>query len=762
MAGHGGGSARAVRLTAALSATLLAVTAVRPARADTGFHLRVGFTGLASYFPGMLGNGYLATLTAPRGTEATQTYMVGLMDRTPGDIARPALLPGWNAIDFDPAPAAAAATWLNRAALTPAHFRHYRQSLDLRDATLTTRYRYVDHSRATAITVVSFISETQPHLSVVRLRITPRYSGQVTLSFPLTLWPAHTPRFALARLTGPQVNRALAAHGLSLTPRAPATPDRAALWYPGYVAVRATGGSERTRTLWLAGRAANSLPLAMAAAVSLPAGAQRTVTLRRGPGRLALEVTLHVERDRTYTFTKFVMLSRAGWGGDAAADLRLARVARRRGFAALLATQRAAWHALWRPDILIKGDPKAQQVAHAALYYLLTNTTPDTGWAVGPCGLTLCYAGHVFWDSDTWVYPALLLLHPRRARSLLAFRERTLAPAVARARVNGYAGAMYPWESDPYNGSDQTPYSAHALSQSEIHVNAEIAIAQWQYYLATLDRPWLRAHGWPVIRAVARFFASRATYDARSHRYGILHVTSVSESHGDIPNDTYTNMVAAKALDIAAAAARVLGVRADPRWRRIAGAMDIPLAPGGRHHLPYQESGAAAASTAFGGGPLPLLFLPALDLRLPAALRQGDYDYAVRPIPSSRVGRVSMGILPCVAAADEVGLGTEAGKRIELYLTGGTLKPPFDVRTETASNNVGPFLTGSAGYLQSLIYGLTGLRVRRDGLVDAYTPALPRGWRSLTLREVSFRGRRLDITVTRAADGSAQLKRTVL
>jgi trehalose/maltose hydrolase-like predicted phosphorylase len=761
MAGHWGGSARAARLAASLCAALLAMTVVGPAQARSAFHLRVGPAGLASYFPGMLGNGYLATLTAPRGTEATQTYMVGLMDRTPGDIARPALLPGWNGIDFDPGPPAAAAAWLNRAALSPAHFRNYRQSLDLRDATLTTRYRYVDQSRVTAITVASFISETHPHLSVVRLRITPRYSGRVTLSFPLTLWPEHTPRFALARLTGPEVNRALAAHGLSLTPRAPATADRAALWYPGYVAVRTTGGSARTRTLWLAGRAANSLAVAMAAAVALPAGAQGTVTLRRGPGRLALEVTLRVERGRTYTFTKFVALSRSGWGGDAAADLRLARAARRQGFAALRATQRAAWGALWRPDILISGDPKAQQVAHAALYYLLANTTPDTGWAVGPCGLTLCYAGHVFWDSDTWVYPALLLLHPRRARSLLAFRERTLGPAEARARGNGYAGAMYPWESDPYNGSDQTPYSAHALSQSEIHVNAEIAIAQWQYYLATLDRSWLRVHGWPVIRAVARFFASRATYDARSHRYGILHVTSVSESHGDIPNDTYTNMVAAKALDIAAAAARALGVRADPRWRRIAGAMYIPLAPGGGHHLPYQESG-TAASTAFGGGPLPLLFLPALDLRLPPALRRGDYDYAVRPIPASRVGRVSMGILPCVAAADAVGLGAEAGERIELYLTGGTLKPPFDVRTETASNNVGPFLTGSGGYLQSLIYGLTGLRIRAGGLVDAYTPALPRGWRSLTLRDVSFRGRRLDITVTRAADGSAQLSRRVL
>ena len=75
---------------------------------------------------------------------------------------------------------------------------------------------------------------------------------------------------------------------------------------------------------------------------------------------------------------------------------------------------------------------------------------------------------------------------------------------------------MYPWEADPQNGSDMTPHSAQILSDSEIHVNAEVAFAQWQYYLATLDRNWLATRAWPVIRAVARFWASRATYDART------------------------------------------------------------------------------------------------------------------------------------------------------------------------------------------------------------------------------------------------------
>jgi trehalose/maltose hydrolase-like predicted phosphorylase len=91
--------------------------------------------------------------------------------------------------------------------------------------------------------------------------------------------------------------------------------------------------------------------------------------------------------------------------------------------------------------------------------------------------------------------------------------------------------------------------------------------------------------------------------------------------------------------------------------------------------------------------------------------------------------------------------------------TGGTLKPPFNVRTETAENNTGYFLTGSGGFLQSLIFGYTGLRIRTAGLVQAYPPMLPEGWRSMTLRDIVVRGRHESIRVARDAAGQIRLTR---
>ncbi len=751
--------ARAGNVACAFLCALLPVVAVaaQATAVGSGFQLRTGLDQLPAYFPGLLGNGYIATLTSPRGSEAAQTYLVGLMDYSPGDISRPALVPGWTEIDFAPGGAGSKHDWMNEAPLTAAHFADYRQTLNMRDGTLTTLYSYADQGRQAAVRIVTFVSESSPHLAITHLSLTPDYDGWVRLTFPLTLWERHSSRFPLARWSGPEQNTALAARGVALQPHPPATPDRAALWYPGYTQVGQASGDARAQSLWLSGKAENGLPMAMAAAIALPAQAHAAkVSVANDAHRLALDVTLRVTKGHTYEFTKYVALSRVGWGGGAAADVALARQARSQGFEVLESAQRSAWHALWQSDIVIAGDPRAQQVAHAQLYYLLASSTPDTAWATGPCGLTLCYAGHVFWDSDTWMFPALLLLHPRRAESILAFRERTLGAARDRARQHGYAGAMFPWESDPQNGSDQTPYSAHLLSETEVHVNSEVAIAQWQYYLATLDRNWLRAHGWPVIRDVARFWASRATYDPDRKRYDILHVTSVAESNADIPDDTFTNLGAAKALDIAAAAAGVLGEHADPRWGRTAHGLYIPMAPNGQYHLAFAPS-VTLRGKDFGGGPVALLFLPALDFEMASPLRRSDYDHAIVRDTAESVGQVSMGILPRVAAADEVDLGDQAADWVRLFESGGTLKPPYDVCTETASNEVGPFLTGSGSYLQSLIYGLTGLRIRDSGLVAAYPPALPPAWRSLTLRNVIFRGRRMTVRVTRDRTGAVHL-----
>src|SRR5215472_16814205 len=253
------------RRAGVLACTLLALAATRAhAETDASFLLRAELKDLPDYFPGYLGNGYLGTLTAPRGTEATPTYLVAFMDYTAGDMSRPAQVPGWNEVDFSSSPPGAGQSWLNRARLDARHFADYRQTLDLHEATLTTHYRYVDGARATEVEVTALVSEASPHIAATRLTLTPDYDGDVHLSFPFLLWANHAPRFPLGRMTGPEMEEAVAAYGLTLEPRPPATADREAVWYPGYTEVRAADGDAPSLSLWLDGRAAQGLSAAMA------------------------------------------------------------------------------------------------------------------------------------------------------------------------------------------------------------------------------------------------------------------------------------------------------------------------------------------------------------------------------------------------------------------------------------------------------------------------------------------------------------------
>jgi protein-glucosylgalactosylhydroxylysine glucosidase len=729
---------------------------------DPSFLLTATSKDFDSYFPGQLANGYFSTMTGVRGTEGNLAYMVAFMDYAKGDISRPAAIPGWSEIDYSTGLSDAGQFWLNQVDLTTSRFQNYQQTLDMYNGVLTTRYRYVDGKKSTDFEVTTFVSQAAPHLAVNQLTITPDFDGTVDLSFALNLWAPHEPRFPLAKLTGDQMQEEVAANNLKLQPIPPATPDRAPLWYHGDTHVLNSDGDTRALTLWLNGKAEQGATMAEAVALALPQGVSTNeIKLYKDGYRLALNIQMTVRKGNTYTFTKYVAVSRANWGGDAKQDLALATDARTAGFNRLLTDNQNAWHALWKSDITIDGDPKAQQIVHSDLYYLLSNSTPDTAWPIGACGLTPGYNGHIFWDSDSWVFPALLLLHPERAKSLVMFRANTLAQAEQRASKRGWRGAMYPWEADPDNGSSQTPHFAWILDEREIHVNADIAIAQWQYYLATQDHDWLVQHGWPVIKAVADFWASRATYVDSKQRYEIQHVTSVDEDYNDVPNDTFTNASTRKVLDIATQAAAIVGDKPDPHWAVVAKGLYIPYDNADGHHLDFDPS-VAHDIDSWGGSSLPMLSYPSLDVPMSADMRHRDYAYAIAPIERSHRDPNSMGLAPMSIAAATAGDARGASEWFEHNITAHVLKPPFNVRTETATNNTGYFATASGGLIQNIVYGFTGLRIEAQGLQQAYPPILPSQWSSFTLKHIRFRGQLYDITVKRDAQGNASLTRTPL
>ncbi|HEU4680282.1 MAG TPA: hypothetical protein VFS51_00970, partial [Gemmatimonadales bacterium] len=348
---------------------------------------------------------------------------------------------------------------------------------------------------------------------------------------------------------------------------------------------------------------------------------------------------------------------------------------------------------------------------------------------------------HIFWDSDTWMFPSLLLTHPDIAHSLVSFRGRTLPAARSNARANGYRGAMYPWEADEL-GNETTPHFAVQNAKSEIHVNGDVALAQWQYYLATGDTTWLARNGYPVIQATAEFWLSRATYDSSDGKFHIHNVVSVSEGLIGVSDDAYTNAVARKNLEIALSASKRLGRPADPRWAELAAKLHIPYDSISEIYRTYEG---AHDSTL--GDVTPLLAYP-LGVQMSDRAKRRTLEPAVRRLMAEPGGALMGAALLSVDAAE---LGDRALVDSLLpHSYQSWLQGPFLMLSETPTNKATYFLTGAGSFLQQVIFGYTGLRLGEGGAEPAFPPVLPTKIKRLVLRGIHVRGKRYDVIVDSA------------
>ncbi|HXI64267.1 MAG TPA: hypothetical protein VNH14_07170 [Gemmatimonadales bacterium] len=661
--------------------------------------------------PAFIGNGAFSLVSSPLGAAASLSYASGVYDHGPGDVPRIAALPAWNAIDVSDGQ-----HWLSQATLDSTSLRNYRQTLDMYEGVLTTSYEWLHGDRHTAVSVEAFISRADPRLAVVSLVLLPHDSGTVTISLPLRPRPAPH-RLALAKLEHTEPDWTLEK-----------------VWYPGYVKVESRGAT--ASEVWLAGRTeGRGTPVAFSARVAWPAR-EKPLSVRPvvSDSGVALELTFRTTPDVPITVAKYIGLARSRAAASAATRAALAA-----GYTPTLETHRAAWRRLWQTDIVVDGDPELQRVLHAMQFYLMASIREGTSESIPPMGLsTAGYYGHVFWDADTWMFPALLVLHPDLARSIVMFRHRALPAAERNARTNGYRGAMYPWESDEL-GVETTPRFAWQNALYENHITGDVALAQWQYYLSTGDSAWLARYGEPVLRATANFWASRATFNAAKQRYDITHIVSVDEGLIGIGNDTYTNAVARKNLQLATLASSRVGRAPDTLWGRVAAGLYIPYDSAGQYHPTYE-----GAPEAKRGSVVPLLAFP-LGLPMSDTAKRNDIESAIRLMIKEGGGAMMTETLYPVIAAE---LGERALVDTLLPLSyEGHVRPPFYALAETPRNDAVNFLTGAGGFLQQVIYGYTGLRITDEGLRPVYRPVLPSAITRLMLKHVSVHGKTFDIVV---------------
>ncbi|MDP4149279.1 MAG: glycoside hydrolase family 65 protein [Bacteroidota bacterium] len=397
----------------------------------------------------------------------------------------------------------------------------------------------------------------------------------------------------------------------------------------------------------------------------------------------------------------------------------------------LVAFHDRAWDELWKSDIVIEGDDSTQRDVHSMIYHLYSFAREGTAYSLSPMGLSgLGYNGHTFWDTELWMYPALLLLQPRIAASLLEYRFERLPEARENAFSHGYKGAMFPWESAA-SGNEETP--VWALSGPfEHHITADIAIAAWNYFCVTQDKDWLRDKGYPILKATADFWTSRVERNGPGH-YDIKNVVAADEWAENVDNNAFTNAASRANLQYATDAAHLLGLKADPDWMTVRANIPILHFDDGttREHAAYQGEKIKQAD-------VNLLAYPLKEVTSPEAIRR-DLEYY-----EPRVGE-GPAMTHAIFAILYERLGRPA-RAYEDFKAGylPNLRPPFGVMAETATGDNPYFATGAGGMLQAMLNGFGGLEITPSGIIQGRTTLPPR-WKSLKITGIG--PNRLDYSV---------------
>ncbi|XP_038059781.1 protein-glucosylgalactosylhydroxylysine glucosidase-like isoform X2 [Patiria miniata] len=428
-----------------------------------------------------------------------------------------------------------------------------------------------------------------------------------------------------------------------------------------------------------------------------------------------------------------------------------------------------AWQDKWLHGQIEVDDITLSKAIHGSMYYILSSlpslnydvqTTPYHFYGLSPGGLAhgriaTDYQGHVFWDQETWMYPTMLLFHPKLGRAMLESRTYHLDAAKELAKSRGYQGAEYPWEM-AYTGAEVCPAEIYSLQ--EIHINGDISFAVQQYLHVLRDVDFLKnRRGYEMISELAKYWESRVEFNNASGYYEIKGVKPPDEYHSNVNNSVYTNSVAQVSLLLPAYAGKFINVTAPPAWTEIADKLLILYNTTHEYHPEYE--GYEIGTTVKQADSI-LLGFP-LNVKMDNVSRYNDLQ-TYQPVTDPNGPAMSWSMF-------SIGYGEvqQPDKQREMFLRNfKNIQQPFRVWTETASGHGAVnFITGMGGFLQSVLFGYGGFRILPDHLLFNFD--LPKGTTKFEVRGLDYLGSEIDfiatektvlVTLTDQQQGAAKLQ----
>jgi alpha,alpha-trehalose phosphorylase len=433
-----------------------------------------------------------------------------------------------------------------------------------------------------------------------------------------------------------------------------------------------------------------------------------------------------------------------------------------RGWDGLVSDQRRYLSDFWsRSDVELEGDDEVQQAIRFAMFHFLQAAARAEQRAIPAKGLTgPGYDGHTFWDTETFVLPALTYTAPDCVADALRWRHSILDLARKRAHDLGLKGAAFPWRT--IHGEECSGY--WPASTAAFHINADIADAVLRYVSATRDTRFEQSVGAELLVETARLWASLGHHD-RGGEFRIDGVTGPDEYSALADNNLYTNLMAQRNLNAAAdavgrqrAVAKRLKVTAAEvkAWRRAAAKVYIPYEPELKIHKQASQFTDHElwdfAQTRSDQYPL-FLHFPYFDLYRKQVVKQADLVLAMHLRGDAFTDEEKARNFAYYEAITVRDSSLSSSTQAVIAAEVGHLRLAHDYLAEAAlmdlddlERNVrdGVHMGSAAGAWIAAVQGLGGMRHHGDSLV--FKPRLPAAIRKLTFR-VMFLGRLLKVRV---------------
>ena len=350
-----------------------------------------------------------------------------------------------------------------------------------------------------------------------------------------------------------------------------------------------------------------------------------------------------------------------------------------------------AWMDIWKTSMQFEEfSDERRKIVNAFQFYLYCSVNDDAT-SLAPLGLSEAgWNGAQFWDTDFWMFRAILPVKPEFAAARIRYRHKCITEARKYAEKNGLKGLWYCWKTDDLGRPVAKPEY-----ENEIHLSAWVALSVLDYRKATGDEEFYRKYGIDIIRGIAEAFYSRGAFEAdgKFHFRNILGPDeALHEIHHRYCDDNFLTNYAVAVIFRAAAkegGSPDLIRAADKMFLSEAGSDGIIPEHYGYAGEPIKQADLILAFYPLGFNPGKEIMLKNMRYYRSKIMEYGPF--------------MTASIESCIMMRN--GMREEGIENLFEALK-GFLRGPHNVLCESRTNSKRIFLTGIGGFLQALHYGL--------------------------------------------------------